>query len=255
MTDPADSKHRFTDRVADYRSARPGYPPELVATLAELVGLTPDWVVADLGSGTGLSTKPFLEYGNTVVGVEPNQAMRKAGEDFLHEYSHFRSQAGAAEATGLPAASVDLVIAAQAFHWFDVPETHAECLRILREPHWAALIWNVRLTDADEFARGYESLLERWGTDYMAYRARRIGPDELRTFFGTQPEERSMSNRQIFDFDGLCARVLSSSYVPAQGHPDHDPMMDELQRLFSDHAAEGQVRFEYETQIFAARVT
>jgi len=255
MTDPADSKRRFTDRVNDYRRARPGYPPELIATLAELVGLTPDWVVADLGSGTGLSTKPFLEHGNTVVGVEPNQAMRKAGEDFLHEYSHFRSQAGASEATGLPDGSVDLVIAAQAFHWFDVPTTRSECLRILREPRWAALIWNVRRTDADDFARGYEGLLERWGTDYMAYRARRIETDELRAFFGKQPEERSMSNRQIFDYEGLRARHMSSSYVPPVGHRDHDPMMDELRGLFAEHAQNGEVRFEYETQLFAARIT
>lgn len=255
MSDPADSKRRFGNRVADYVRARPGYPAEVVGAVVELTGLTPEWVVADLGSGTGLSAKLFLEHGNTVVGVEPNPEMRAAGEDFLREYDRFRSQAGAADATGLPDSSVDLVVAAQAFHWFDVPETRRECRRILREPRWAALTWNMRLTDADDFARGYEALLKRWGTDYEAVRAERIQPEELAAFFGTPPEERRMPNRQTFDYEGLRARLLSSSYAPAAGHPDHEPMVADLGRLFADHAVDGEVRFEYETRLFVGRVT
>lgn len=252
--DPSNAKRRFSDRVADYRRARPGYPPELVDSLAEVTGLTPDWVVADLGSGTGLSSKPFLDHGNTVIGVEPNPEMRAAGEEVLAEYERFRSQPGSADATGLPDRSVDLVIAAQAFHWFDVARTRRECLRILRKPRWAALIWNMRVMDGDAFARGYEALLQRWGTDYLAVRAERIQPDQLRAFFGREPVERRMSNSQTFDYEGLLARLLSSSYTPPAGHPDHEPMLADLRRLFHEEAVDGRVRFRYETRLFVASV-
>lgn len=249
-----DPKDRFSDRVADYVRYRPGYPPELVPTLAELTGLAPDWSVADLGSGTGLSSQPFAEHGNLVYGVEPNDEMRAAGEALLGDRPRFVSVAGSAETTGLEADSVDLAVAAQAFHWFDRGAVRSECLRIVRPPRWVALFWNVRLSDADTFAQGYEELLERYGTDYAQYRARRIQPDSLKDFFGMAPESRSMANEQVFDFDGLRGRHLSSSYVPNAGDPAYEPMMKALRRLFDQHAVDGRVRFEYATQLFVGHV-
>lgn len=245
-----DSKLRFSSRVADYVCFRPSYPSELIDHLSDSIGLTNEWVIADLGSGTGLSARPFLEHGNTVYGVEPNPEMRAAGEEVLRSSPGFRSVAGSAEATGLSAESIDLVVSAQAFHWFDQAATRRECLRILRTPGFAAILWNVRRVDADDFARGYEALLARWGTDYLTYRARRIDPEELRAFFGGTPEERRMDNEQIFDWTGLRGRHLSSSYVPAAEHPSHGPMMAALRRLFDDEAVDGSVRFRYETQLF-----
>ena len=250
----ADSKLRFSDRVADYALHRPSYPPQLVDALSDLTGLTSNWVVADLGSGTGLSSEPFLERGNAVLGVEPNADMRRAGEDLLNEFPLFESVDGCAEATGLADGSVDLVIAGQAFHWFDQIATRQECIRVLREPRWAALAWNVRLTDTSPFDVGYESLLVRYGTDYSEYRSKQIDPDDLRAFFGAIPEEHRMSNEQVFDFDGLRGRHLSSSYVPAAGHPSHEPMMRELRHLFDEHEEHGRVRFEYDTQLFVSQL-
>lgn len=247
-----DPKLRFSNRVADYLRYRPSYPAGLVPALAEVTGLTPSWTVADVGSGTGISSRPFLEHGNQVIAVEPNAEMRQAAEAELGAHSRFTSVDGAAEATGLPDASVDLVVAGQAFHWFDPRATRSECRRILRRPAWTALVWNVRSTDADDFARGYEALLERWGTDYERYRARRIDRRDLATFFGRTPEERSLANEQTLDLTGLRGRLESSSYVPAQGDSNHAPMMEELDRLFARHAEGGHVRIAYETQIFAA---
>ncbi|MDH3423717.1 MAG: class I SAM-dependent methyltransferase [Gemmatimonadota bacterium] len=249
-----DSKQRFSNRVENYLRYRPSYPPAVVDALVEITGLTPDWTVADLGSGTGISSRPFLEHGNRVTGIEPNAEMRQAGDELLGDFACFRSVNGSAEETGLADASVDLVLAGQAFHWFDQNATRRECLRILRGEKWAALLWNVRLADTDAFARGYEELLERFGTDYTEYRSRRIDPDELAAFFGTMPLERRMSNEQVFDFDGLRGRHLSASYAPRSGHPNHMPMMEELRRLFEEHASDGRVRFDYDTQVFVSRI-
>ena len=249
-----DSTQRFSSRVDNYRRYRPSYPPGVVDALVEVTGLTPDWVVADLGSGTGLSSRPFLEHGNRVIGVEPNPEMRQAGDHLLGDRARFRSVDGSAERTGLADACVDLVVAGQAFHWFDQKATRLECMRILRGEKWAALVWNVRLADTDAFARGYEELLERFATDYSEYRSRRIDPDELAAFFGRTPVERRMPNEQVFDFDGLRGRHLSASYAPRAGHPDHIPMMHELRRLFDEHATDRRVRFDYDTQLFVGRL-
>src|SRR5687768_12837440 len=114
---------RFSDRVADYVKARPRYPDSLVDLLHKAIGLTHDHVIADIGSGTGLSAEPFLRRGHTVICVEPNPEMRGAAEVFLRIHDGFRSVAGSAAETGLADHSVDCILVAQAFHWFDAGET------------------------------------------------------------------------------------------------------------------------------------
>src|SRR3954470_12045227 len=118
-----DAKTRFSVRVADYVKYRPGYPPEVVGFLREEIGLAPSWVVADVGAGTGISAKVFLDAGCEVVGVEPNAEMRAAMVEVLVGNPKFRAVEGAAEGTNLPDGSADLVVCAQAFHWFEVEAT------------------------------------------------------------------------------------------------------------------------------------
>lgn len=245
-----DSRRRFSDRVEAYVRSRPTYPSGVIRVLTERLGLGPDWVVADLGSGTGISSKLFVDNGNTIIAVEPNAEMRHAAERVLGVSPRFRSVDGSAEDTGLEGGSVDLVVAAQAFHWFDPKATRRECVRILRKPRRAALFWNTRLTEASDFARGYERLLERFGTDYVQVRDHRAPEAGLENFFDDSPEEVRMPNAQLFDFDGLRERLLSSSYAPSPGHPDHEPMIRELRRLFEEHRWGGFVRFDYDTQLF-----
>src|SRR6185436_5087545 len=127
-----DSKNRFSSRVDAYVAARPRYPREVIDHLNAAIGLTPDWHIVDLGSGTGISCELFLANGNPVTGVEPNAAMRAAAEKSLEKFASFRSIDASAEATTLPDTSADLVVAAQAFHWFDIPAARRETERILR---------------------------------------------------------------------------------------------------------------------------
>lgn len=254
MTGPVDSKSRFTDRVAEYLRYRPSYPTDIVDIVAEITGLPPGSVVADLGSGTGLSSRPFLERGYTVVGVEPNAEMRAAGDALFQGDAAFRSVDGSAEATGLSDASVDLVVAGQAFHWFDWPAARTECLRILRRPPWAALMWNIRRTADPGFDAGYEALLRRFGTDYVKVRGSWAAPEALRGFFGKPPEERSRPNDQYLDLDELRGRLLSASYAPKPGHQSHEPMMRELRRLFEEHAEDGSIRFGQDARVFVGRL-
>src|SRR5215213_9046102 len=117
----SDPKSRFSSRVENYVKYRPTYPPHLLDLFARQFNFTRNWVVADIGSGTGISSKLFLDHGNTVFAIEPNRQMREAAESLLKGYPNFHSIDASAEATTMPDKSMDLIIAAQAFHWFNIP--------------------------------------------------------------------------------------------------------------------------------------
>ena len=251
MTTPArDAKDRFTDRVEDYVRARPSYPSALVGDLAAAGALFPGAVVADIGSGTGISSELFLAPGYAVVAVEPNAPMRAAAEAALARYPHFRSRPGSAEATGLPSASVDLVVAAQAFHWFDTARTRDEFRRVLKKGGQAALIWNARRSEGTPFLAAYEGLLVEFGTDYAQVGHRGIGHDRLAAFFGGPFTTRRHENAQHLDFAGLESRLLSSSYIPAAGTSAHAAMIARLQEAFAENARDGRVRIDYDSELF-----
>jgi SAM-dependent methyltransferase len=250
-TTTSDSKQRFSNRVADYVRYRPGYPRAVLELLSEECGFAPESVVADIGSGTGILTQMLLENGNVVYGVEPNAEMRTAGEGLLQKFARFRSVAGSAEATTLPDASVHFVFVAQAFHWFEPKPTRAEFERVLKPRGWVAVIWNERKQDGTAFLREYESFLRAFGTDYEKVSGKYPQDRPMRRFFGAGAGgKKSFANEQVFDFDGLRGRLLSSSYAPPQGHPQHEPMLTALERLFAAHAQDGCVRFEYLTHVY-----
>ena len=251
-----DSTTRFSNRVADYVRYRPGYPEELVQTLKDEASLKPSSVVADIGSGTGISAELFLRLGCVVYGVEPNREMREAAEAQFREHPRFHSIHGTAEATSLEAAAVDLVAAGQAFHWFDVERTRTEFTRIQRPNGSVALFWNSRHLDTTPFLRGYETLLQDFATDYQQVDHKRIDASVLKCFFGGDHfQTRTFPNSQTFDFEGLRGRLLSSSYAPAPGHPRHAPMLLELERIFHEHESNGRVRFDYDTELFFGQLT
>jgi ubiquinone/menaquinone biosynthesis C-methylase UbiE len=251
---PIVSIARFSDRAEDYAKYRPGYPASVLDFCRREMGLTPAWVVADLGSGTGIFSRLLLGNGNRVYGVEPNASMRQMAEVSLAGYPGFTSVAAPAEATTLPDASVNLVTAATAFHWFDPAQARAEALRILRPGGWALLVWNIRHAEDNAFLAAYDALLAFHAEGYTGGAAgQRSDPSILATFFGTPDYCRFVCpHAQWLDFEGLKGRVLSSSYCPKPGHPRHAPLMQGLRTLFEAHHQGGQVRLDYRTHAFAA---
>jgi ubiquinone/menaquinone biosynthesis C-methylase UbiE len=251
----ADSKQRFSNRVADYVRYRPGYPSAVREILRTECGLKSGYVIADIGSGTGFLSELFLKNGNRVFGVEPNEAMRQAGEEYLASYDGFVSIDGSAESTTLDDASVNFVTTGQAFHWFDQNAARAEFVRILKPAGWVVVVWNERLTDTSSFLRAYESLLRKFGTDYASVKESYPSEQHMRDFFGPDAyASRTLPNFQEFDFEGVAGRLRSSSFIPAADNPNFAPMMEELQRIFSEHNQEGRVRLEYSTHIYFGRL-
>jgi SAM-dependent methyltransferase len=245
----ADSTQRFSDRVEHYVRSRPNYPDAFYEFLRHELGLTPDGAVADIGSGTGISARPLLEKGNTVYGIEPNGPMRLAAERGLAGFANFQSIDATAEATTLPPASVDLILAAQAFHWFDRDRARAEFARILKPGGSVVLVWNERRLNSTPFLRDYEQLLHRYATDYSKVRHENVDDGAIARFFAPDVHQtRSFTNAQEFDYEGLESRLLSSSYTPAADNPHRAVMLAELREIFAQAQQGGRVRFEYDTR-------
>ena len=250
----ADAKQRFSNRVADYIRYRPGYPSEALALLRTECGLRPGHVIADIGSGTGFLSELFLKNGNRVYGVEPNEAMRQAGEEYLAAHDGFASINGSAEATTLDDASADFVTAGQAFHWFEPVAARKEFTRILKPNGWIVVLWNDRQMDTP-FASAYEDLLVKYGTDYTRVRDAYPEAHVIQDFFCAGSfSQRSLPNAQVLDWDGLAGRLRSSSYAPQEGHANYAPMMAALEELFRANQENGSVRMEYATHMYFGRL-
>lgn len=250
-----DSVTRFSNRADNYAKYRPSYPAGVIDTLKSECGLTKTSIIADVGAGTGILSELFLNNGNPVFAIEPNAAMRLAAERLLAAYPKFVSVDSTAEETTLEIGSVDFITAAQAFHWFDRKKARREFARILKPGGWAVLIWNERRLASTPFLRDYESLLLRYGTDYEKVRHEKVADEIARFFAPAAFQFKNLENFQHFDFESLKGRVLSSSYMPEQDHPNFEAMLEELKELFDTHKSDGIVSFEYETRVYYGHLT
>ncbi len=226
---------RFGDRAGDYVAGRPSYPAEALDALFDGLGDARDVLAADLGAGTGISSRLLAERGAQVLAIEPNQAMREAAEP------HPRVEwiAGTAEWTGLDEASIDLVTAFQAFHWFDQAKALREMVRILRPGGRAAVIYNER-DEHDPFTAAYGHIVRAYQTDETE-RRRADALQLFAAFEGWHTRGRiEVRNEQSQDQEGVLARARSSSYLPKTG-PKADELHAAVRVLFARHAANGRV--------------
>lgn len=247
---PQSPTERFTGRVDNYVRYRPQYPPQVVHALRHECGLRPEHTIADVASGTGIFTRLLLENGNRVFAVEPNAEMRAASSHLQESFPHLALVVGAAEATTLPAASVDFITVAQAAHWLEPEQAREEFRRILKPHGWCVLLWNERRITGNPFLDDYERFLHRHCVEYKDKRHGQTAPIAQAFFAGVQYQQRIFEYQQEFDFAGLAGRLLSSSYCPLQGDPAHAPMMQELERIFRAHARRNTVRIDYDTRVF-----
>lgn len=245
-----DGTQRFSDRVESYRLHRPRYPAVIVDLLVRECGLSSAMQIADIAAGTGLLTEIFLAHGNPVVAVEPNAPMRAACASLMERYAKLQCIDGTAEATGLPVHSVEMVTVGQAMHWFDRTRTRAEFARILRPGGWCVAVYNNRRMGGDAFHDGYERLLREFGIDYQQVRSRYVDEEKLTEFFApAKMHATHLPNAQMFGLEEMTGRILSSSYMPQQGHPRYAAMMREIEALFAACQKDGRVRMEYDCEV------
>ena len=245
------STTRFSDRVADYTKYRPDYPASVYQFLQQHYRLDKRSVIADIGAGTGIFCEPLLKRGCNVMAVEPNGPMREACDARLSCWSQYRSVAGTAENTTLADASVDLITAAQAFHWFDQTACRCEFARVLKPAGGTALVWNRRDDIGAPFQSDYESLLRERVPAYSDVSHKSLSDAEIAQWFDDDIEVRQFEHEQRFDFDSLCGRLRSSSYCPTPDTHAYTSLIDELRQIFERYAEGNEVRFIYATQVYA----
>jgi ubiquinone/menaquinone biosynthesis C-methylase UbiE len=250
-----ESTERFSSRVEAYVRHRPSYPKEVISVLQIECGLTAQMSIADVASGTGIFTRLLLENGNRVFGVEPSEKMRRAGEEYLAEFPNFVSLAGTGEATTLPARSVQMVTCAQAAQWLKREEALREFQRILESSRYVVVVFNDRQVKDDAFAEEYENLVVKYGTDYSAVQrmGRIFEGDEFFELY--KCEKRTLPNHQDLDYEALEGRLLSSSYAPLAGDAGHEPMLEDLRRIFERYQSGGRIRMRYDTNIYFGKLS
>jgi ubiquinone/menaquinone biosynthesis C-methylase UbiE len=249
-----DSTQRFTNTVPYYSKYRPSYPPEAIDLLRLQCGLTPNTVIADIGSGTGILTQLLLELGNRVYAVEPNTTMRQAAEQALKKYPNFISVEGSAEVTTLTSNTIDLITVGTAFHWFDPLKSKIEFRRILTAQGWVALIFNVRDRNAPVVDE-YEKLLLEYSKDYQETAAQKFDLTVTEEFFSPNKMYiQVFDNEQLLDWDGLQGRLRSTSYCLPTDDPNFDAMMNALARIFEKYEIQGKIRFKYLTKVYYGRL-
>jgi SAM-dependent methyltransferase len=246
---------RFTGLADKYAKYRPSYPAQAIEYIRTHCGLQPDSLLVDVGCGTGISARLFASLGVDVIGIEPNAEMRATAAATspgpAERPVSFRD--GKAEATGLPAGVADLVLAAQAFHWFEPDAALLEFHRILKPAGWVALMWNER-DEQDAFAAAYGVVI-RSARDTSAIENPRqglAGKAVLTSPLFRQAERVTFPNNQVLDEEGLLGRSFSASYAPREPG-EVAAWTKQLQALFSQHQRDGTVVLRYQTSIYLAQ--
>jgi SAM-dependent methyltransferase len=231
-----DTTVKFSGKAEGYAKFRPSYAAEFIDYLADSCSLTNASTVADVGSGTGILTKQLLDRGFRVLAVEPNADMRNTAESQLDSYTKFISVSGTAEATTLEAGSVDLIVAAQAFHWFDQSRFQAECRRALKPQGRVCLVWNSR-DENSPIVREIEDINGRYCPAYVGIAGgieNEKGVFE-RFFAGGMYEFRAFRNDAVYDLQGFIGRNLSGSYAPQEDDGNYKPYVEALADLFAKY--------------------
>lgn len=240
-------KGRFSDRVQNYVKYRPGYPTEILNYLHNNIRFSSNSTIADIGSGTGISAKLFLDNENVVYGIEPNPEMRQAAEEILSTYSNFHSINASSENTKLQSESIDIIVAAQAFHWFDPKPTKEEFMRILKPNGAVVILANRRKKSSDKFMNGYMDIVAKYGERLNLKTDSQAIPD---FFYPNTIHKEIFDNPYIYDFDRLKGELASYSYMPNEQDSRYKPMIADLEVLFEKFSSGGNVTFEYETVMY-----
>lgn len=245
-----DFTQRFTGRAKAYSRYRPTYPKAVLEILRKEANFDSCKIVADIGSGTGILTRLFLENGNQVYAVEPNDEMRSFAEQSLSRFPDFVSVQGTAENTRLKDQSVDLISVGQALHWFDPEKSQKEFVRILRASGHLCVIYNDRKSDENSGIMGdYEKLVNKYSRNRAA--VQKVEDENLSKFFGGWSFKKfTLPNYQYLDFEGLLGRVGSASYMPQPEEQAYASMKSEVRGLFEKYQKDHQVTLYYETNLF-----
>jgi len=218
--------NRFSDRAEDYVKYRPSYPADAIDIILEGLDKNSQILAADIGAGTGISSRLLAERGVNVIAIEPNAAMREAAEP--HPLVEFCD--GTAESTKLGDKSVDLVTCFQAFHWFNPEPALSEFHRILKPSGRLAVVWNNRDKE-DALTAEYSRIVREASNNHPAESRMQSVEPLLATPYFCNIREYTFTYRQQLDLTGLIGRAKSVSYLPNESLADNK-LIDSFQEIY-----------------------
>jgi len=234
----------FQQGADAYERGRPGYPQAAVKWLWEQLRLGPGRTILDVAAGTGKLTRELVPSGATVIAVEPVPAMRTVLERVVPEA---RALAGTAEALPLDDATVDALVVAQAFHWFDGPAAVSEFHRVLRPGGRLGLIWNRRLVD-EPIHQAVREIIDPYHRDSPShYRGEWRHPVADGGLFVAAGEVK-VPFEQVLDAREFVDRFSSVSYIAALPEGEREMVVERLRAVA---AGAGQpIRLGYTTEAY-----
>ena len=249
------TSERFSGLAQSYSKSRPSYPQSAIDYIFQTCQLKSGATVADIGCGTGISSRLFARDGIQVIGVEPNEDMlsqAKTSDTASGDSIEYRF--GTAEETGLPDSCADLVVCAQAFHWFRSKESLSEFSRILKNGGYCALLWNER-DHKQEATRAYGDVVVKYSTDPAVELKRGAsGKDLILSELFKMLGVFEFTNSQTLDLDQLLGRAFSTSYMPHEGE-ELEKAQAEISQVFEQYAKDGLMTLSYVTTLYLAQKT
>ena len=240
----------FTAGVSAYDKARPDYPAECTQYVIDALHIDESSVVADVGAGTGKFTQALVPTGATIIAVEPIDAMRDKLEGALPSV---KAVAAAAESLPFADGSIDAIVCAQSFHWFNAQAALAEFHRVLEHDGKLALVWNVR-DDRIPWIHALEGIITEYET-ITPHRDLHTVHHALHGLF-SEPVHREFVNVQELSEDGLVTRIASISFIAMLPVHEQERVAARVRELVRTHedtrnAATFQMTYRLHTYVSA----
>jgi ubiquinone/menaquinone biosynthesis C-methylase UbiE len=244
----SDPAKLFTSKADIFDKFRWDYAPGAITIILTKSAVNKNSTIADIGAGTGILTKHFLDKVGIVYAVEPNQAMRRVAEEGHGNSPAFRSISRRAESTGLAANSLDLIVVGQALHWFDPDRAPLEFLRILKLEGWLAIIWN-KLGESD-----LTQSLEEISVRYSSGKRKRTDSDQLQSNFrGADYQQLSFSVDRKSNWHRFFGGLTTASWAPDAKGPQHESFKKHARVVFDRFNTGGEVTIEVISRVALGR--
>ena len=252
----ANNVERFSGRVTEYEKYRSRYPKAVIEILTARCGLRREDLVADVGAGTGMLSEWFLENGNAVVAIEPNDGMRAVCEQLASAWPGLTVKKATAEVTGLEDASVNIVAVGRAWHWFDREAAVAEFRRVLKGGGWVVLVSNRRYKDGSAESAAFESILTEFGKGYdkTDRETRRAGEVEPLFKDGAVVREE-LRGEQVLTLEEFLGQTQSFSVAPLPGDAKYEGMQTALREFFVRFQQDGVLKMGTLCSVMACQVS
>ena len=250
------NEDKFNHLADIYEKYRPSYPQKYVEDIIEKCHLNFESLVADIGAGTGILTRQLLHNNLKVVGVEPNPDMRKVLKK-LETNKNFRAIEGTAEHTNIENNNIDLVVVAQAFHWFDKEKFKEECKRILKPNGSVWILWN-QLDENEEIVKEQKRIDDQYTNRFQEVNgilSATKKEEKIQGFFkDNRYETKVVDNPLENNKERFIGSNLSKSYSLKKEDTNYNNYIKAFGEVFDKYSENGMVIIPNKTYGYLGKV-